>query len=97
MDQPSLIRDDLSSGSDAASPSQLAGNLFSALLVPLCVKAMATDWSFAIPLMDRVQKADIRGDTMVLLGLVGLTTLFFTTFDGEVKDFAPTHESPRLR
>ncbi len=54
---------------------QLAGNLFSALLVPIC----ATAARFDLQAPGRI--VDVRGDTLVLLGLVTLTTLYFSSFD----------------
>mmetsp|Transcript_14209 Transcript_14209/g.34762 ORF Transcript_14209/g.34762 Transcript_14209/m.34762 type:complete len:604 (-) Transcript_14209:155-1966(-) len=63
---------------------QLCGNLFSALLVPLCVKAMSFDWTFTVPQIFS-RGLDIRGDTILLLGLVGIVTAFFATFDAELK------------
>jgi len=71
---------------------QLAGNLFSALLVPVCAKAMTFDWNFPAP-------GDIRGDTLVLLIMIASTYAFFSGFEGELKREAedqkgdPNHES----
>jgi len=59
---------------------QLSGNLFSALLVPLC------EWAASFDLqMGSSQQVDIRGDTLVLLALVSVTLAYFTAFDAPLK------------
>eukprot|EP00967_Tisochrysis_lutea_P080088 scaffold109803_cov32-Tisochrysis_lutea.AAC.3 len=52
---------------------QLAGNLFSAMLVPLCQRASDIDLSAG--------SFDVRGDTVVLMTLVALTAAAFSNFD----------------
>jgi len=54
---------------------QLAGNLFSAFLVPLCEAAATLGWE---PFPEQVQ---VRGDTLVLSSLVALTAIYFAGFD----------------
>lgn len=57
---------------------QLSGNLFSALLVPLCESAAAYDLKLGdVP--------DVRGDTLVLLGMLVVTGVFFTSFDAPLE------------
>lgn len=57
---------------------QLAGNLFSFLLIPLCVKAAAFDF-------EGINTYDVRGDTLILLALVGCTTVFFSGFEAPLQ------------
>jgi FLVCR family feline leukemia virus subgroup C receptor-related protein len=54
---------------------QLSGNLFSALLVPLCASAARFDLQLG------TLQADVRGDTLLLLALLLATGAYFTTFD----------------
>lgn len=58
---------------------QLAGNLFSALLVPICQSAAAYDLQMPGRAMD------IRGDTLVLLALVAATAVAFSSFDAPLE------------
>jgi len=58
---------------------QLAGNLFSALLVPLCEMAVHYDWQFS------EQRVDVRGDTLLLLAIIGLTSLYFASFNAPLQ------------
>jgi len=61
---------------------QLCGNLFSALLVPLC--EVAANYDFAI--MPGVgPDEDIRGDTIALILLVAGTAAYFSRFDAPLK------------
>ena len=59
---------------------QLCGNLFSALLVPLCENAASLD--FEIPKLLRVspRPEDMRGDSLVLVALTVLCISFFSRF-----------------
>jgi len=54
---------------------QLSGNLFSALLVPICQGAASFDLQFP------GKAVDMRGDTIILLALVGLVAAGFSSFD----------------
>lgn len=54
---------------------QLAGNLFSAMLVPLCQMASNYDLQLAR------SSFDIRGDTIILLAIMLTTAAAFSTFD----------------
>jgi len=56
---------------------QLSGNLFSALLVPVCV--MATKIDIPLPI------GDTRGDTLVLAVLICAVFFYFSTFDAPLK------------
>ena len=69
---------------------QLSGNLFSALLVPICLKASTLDWTFNLPLL---QQFDMKGDSLVLLGLTAATAAFFSTFKGELRREAADQEA----
>jgi hypothetical protein len=61
---------------------QLCGNLFSALLVPVCVAAAQQDFK----VFEGVgPNTDIRGDTLVLMALVLGVSGFFTTFNAPLK------------
>ena len=57
---------------------QLCGNLFSAILVPLCVWAAKADFEVLGGLWPR---ADMRGDTLVLMALAASVMAFFTSFN----------------
>jgi len=61
---------------------QLCGNLFSALLVPLCERAASSDFEL---LPGLGPNEDIRGDSLVLVLLTLATTLYFTTFSAPLK------------
>jgi FLVCR family feline leukemia virus subgroup C receptor-related protein len=62
---------------------QLCGNLFSALLVPLCEVAAS---SFDVEVLPGIgPNKDIRGDSLVLVLLTLATTLYFTTFNAPLK------------
>jgi FLVCR family feline leukemia virus subgroup C receptor-related protein len=54
---------------------QLIGNLFSALLVPICQTASNFDLQLAR------SSVDIRGDTLILIGIMATTVAAFSTFD----------------
>jgi len=54
---------------------QLSGNLFSALLVPVCQGAASFDLQFP------GKAVDMRGDTIILLALVGIVAAGFSSFD----------------
>ena len=58
---------------------QLSGNLFSALLVPICAGATSFDLTLG------GLRADVEGDTLVLLALLGLTAGYFIGFDAPLK------------
>ena len=64
---------------------QLCGNLFSALLVPLCENAASLD--FEIPKLLRVspRPEDMRGDSLVLVALTVLCISFFSRFNAPLK------------
>jgi FLVCR family MFS transporter 7 len=57
------------------STQQLAGNLFSALLVPICEAAAEGDLQFPGEIVD------LRGDTIVLMTLLITVALYFSRFD----------------
>jgi hypothetical protein len=57
------------------STQQLAGNLFSALLVPLC--EMAAEADLQVP----GAPVDLRGDTVVLVSLLLTVGFYFSRFD----------------
>lgn len=61
---------------------QLCGNLFSALLVPMC--ELAANFDFNI-LPGIGPDEDMRGDSLVLILLTVMTAAFFTTFDAPLK------------
>jgi len=67
---------------------QLSGNLFSALLVPICVAAEHADVSLPI--------GDIRGDTLVLMALTALVIAYYATFDAPLKREMIDREGGRL-
>jgi len=57
------------------STQQLAGNLFSALLVPICEMASEGDLQFPGKVID------LRGDTIVLMVLLVTVALYFSRFN----------------
>jgi len=57
---------------------QLCGNLFSALLVPLCGVAAGYDF-------DLLGKVDVRGDSVVVLALLLFTIWYYSTFDAPLR------------
>lgn len=57
---------------------QLAGNLFSALLVPICYDAAKFDFQIG-------RLADVQGDTLVLLLLVSGTAAYFAQFNSPLR------------
>jgi len=57
------------------STQQLAGNLFSALLVPICEMASEGDLQFPGKVID------LRGDTIVLMALLVTVALYFSRFN----------------
>lgn len=64
---------------------QLCGNLISALLVPLCEAAFLYDvpvpaWPEALGGQGGTDR--LQGDTLLLLMIVALVTVYFSTFDG---------------
>ena len=61
---------------------QLGGNLFSALLVPIC--EMAAGWDLDI-LPGVGPDEDIRGDTLVLMTLTMSCLAYFCTFSAPLK------------
>jgi len=58
---------------------QLSGNLFSALLVPICSGASGFDLTLG------GLRADVGGDTLVLLGLLAGTAAYFASFDAPLR------------
>ena len=61
---------------------QLCGNLFSALLVPICEHAAQLDYE-VLPGIGPAE--DMRGDSVVLVVLTLATTLYFTTFNAPLR------------
>lgn len=62
---------------------QLCGNLASALLVPICEWAARFD--FATPQLGSVAPVHLPGDTMVLLAILLVVALYFSTFSAPLK------------
>lgn len=65
---------------------QLTGNLFSALLVPICASAVTFDLRLG------EVAADMRGDTLVLLVMLGVTATYFLSFDAPLQRTALDEE-----
>ena len=57
---------------------QLCGNLFSALLVPVCEYAALYD-------LDFMGKGDFRGDSIVVLLLLLFTSVYYLSFNAPLK------------